>query len=242
MSAIVSSKWVRRSLILAVVAGTAVALVADANAFHRRRVIVTYGPAVVPPVAVGPNSLNPVGFGFGGYSYGGYPYYGYYGFLPGPYEGFAPYAPAGAGPFYGQVAYSAYGAAAATGLDATAAGQAAIMPPGYGCDPTCLMSPHAYRRYVRRLNRALFRSGYWCGPLGAPGAYGAMLGVSAFMDDGLDEEPIEGLGGEELDPTLGIEQSDVDGEQVAPPLPREAVPSQTTPTDDAPRPALEPSF
>ena len=123
MSAVILSKWVRRGLAFAVVVGAGVTLVTDANAFHRRRVVVTYGPAVVPPIAAGPSSFNPDGFGFGGYSYGGYPYYGYYGFMPGPYEGFTECrmlrrAP---GPFYGQVAYNAYAAAGATGLDATAA-------------------------------------------------------------------------------------------------------------------------
>jgi hypothetical protein len=242
MSAVVSSKWVRRGLVLAVVVGASVALANEASALHRRRVVVTYGPAFVPPVAAGPSSFNPVGFGFGGYSYGGYPYYGYYGFLPGPYEGYAPYAPVGAGPFYGQVAYNAYAAAAATGLDATVAGQAAITPPGYVYDPACLMSPHAYRRYLRRLNRALIHSGYWCGPLGAPGAYGVLFGASPMLDGAMDAESIDGLPDDTTDSVIGIDPAATGGEEVAPPSPLEAAPSEKAPVDDAPRPALEPSF
>lgn len=242
MLAIVSSKWVRRGLVFAAVVGAGVTLASEANALHRRRVVVTYGPAVVPPIAAGPSSFNPVGFGFGGYSYGGYPYYGYYGFLPGPYEGFAPYAPVGAGPFYGQVAYNAYAAAAATGLDATAAGQAAITPPGYIYDPACGMSPHAYRRYLRRLNRAMIRGGYGYGyGYGAPGAYGTLFGASPLLDGELEEEAIDGLTGEAGDTVLGIDPA-MDGEQVAPPAPLEAAPTENAPVDDAPRPALEPSF
>ena len=127
MSPVLSSETVRRSLVLALALVVGLIFGADAEAFHRRRVVVTYGPGYVSPALAGPSSFNPVGFGFGGYSYGGYPYYGYWGFMPGPYEGFSAYGP-GAGPFYGQVAYNAYAAAGATGLDATAAASAPSCP------------------------------------------------------------------------------------------------------------------
>jgi hypothetical protein len=228
---------------LALVVGLGLVFVSEASAIHRRRVVVTYGPGYVSPAFAGPSSFNPVGFGFGGYSYGGYPYYGYYGYLPGPYEGFSGYAPGG-GPFYGQVAYNAYAAAQATGLDATAAGQSAIMPPGY--DPACFMTPHAYRRYVRRLNRTLASCCYWgwgC-PLVAPCAYGAMLGTSALVD-GDGEEFIVGYTGDVTDEVIGIDPSATDGEQVAPPTeaaPLDGTPRNNGPLNDSPRPALEPSF
>ncbi len=226
MSPVLSSETVRRSLILALALVVGLVFGADASAFHRRRVVVTYGPGYVSPALAGPSSFNPVGFGFGGYSYGGYPYYGYWGFMPGPYEGFSGYGP-GAGPFYGQVAYNPYAAVGATGLDATAAAQCAITPPGY--DPACGMSPHAYRRYLRRLNRAMLRCGYWGMPLGAPGAYGAMLGASALMD-GDAETVMEDAAGD----VIGIEP-DASGEQVAPP-------ASAAPVDESPRPGLEPTF
>ncbi|MES1213156.1 MAG: hypothetical protein ABUL64_01080 [Singulisphaera sp.] len=238
MAAFRLSRNVRLVGALALVCGIVLVSVPDAGAIHHRRVVVTYAPAAaagyVSPACAGPSSFNPVGFGFGGYSYGGYPYYGYYGFLPGPYEGFV--AP-GAGPFYGQVAYNAYAAAGATGLDATVAAQCAITPAGYV--PASYMSPHAYRRYMRHVNRALMHCGYWCAPLPAVCAYGALLGTSAMF--GEEGALVEEYGYAGIEAPFGSNANVIVGESVMPPV-AEGLPAEAVPAEESPRPALEPTF
>ncbi len=218
----------------------AAGLATQAQAFHgrHRAVVVAVPPAYVaagycPPAVAGPNSFNPVGFGFGGYSYGGYPYYGYYGYLPGPYEGFA--AP-GLGPMYGMTAYNPYAAAQATGLDASAPGAAV----GYGPATYCL-TPHQYRKYVRRLNRAL-ACGWWCAPLAAPCAYGAMMGTAAFLDgefaDDLDPMNGDAVGfGADTPDATNAERIELPQEEVA--VPQAGETESSTPAETSPGPRLD---
>jgi len=234
--------WARRGatqtasaiLALAIVIGGA----AHAQAFHgRHRTVVVVPPAYVAagycPAPAGPSSFNPVGFGFGGYSYGGYPYYGYYGYLPGPYQGFS--AP-GLGPMYGMTAYNPYAAAQATGLDAYPPAAAV----GYGPATYCL-TPHQYRKYMRRMNRAL-ACGWWCAPFAAPCAYGAVLGTAAFMEgefgDDVDawDGDAAGFGG--IMPTeTGAERVELPAAESVQPRLEET--EQNTPAESAPGPSLD---
>jgi hypothetical protein len=200
------------------------AIVVDANAIHPRRRVVVYDAGCGLPASVGPGSLNPAGFGFGGYSYGGYPYYGYWGYMPGPYAGFSGYGPP-AGPAYGMVGYSAYPAAiaplGAPGCGAGCPAPAACAPicgPAL-CDP-CTMTPCAYRRYLRRMYRAMA----WCSVPCVPAAgcsYGALLGADVIGDD-----DATGINGE----TIEFQPNAPGAESVAPPA------------QDRPSPSLDRTF
>ena len=229
MSRLLTKRSVLRVGLWALSLGLGFVLVTEAQAFHgRRRTVVVYDAGYCPPAYAGPSSFNPVGFGFGGYSYGGYPYYGYYGFLPGPYAGFSGYGPP-PGPIYGPASYNAYAAAAATGLDAVGSPQCAVGLPT--CEAPCGMTPHAYRRYLRRLNRAMARCGWLCAPLAAPCAYGAILGTSAILDGGDAIDARDDVLGDSIDAQLDGPAA----EPVAPPI-------KHSPVDESPRPGLERSL
>lgn len=171
----------RRMIAAACAALLLTAFAADAQAIHPRRW--AYGPAYVGSSFAGPGSVNPVGFGFGGYSYGQYPYYGYWGYAPGPYSGWSGYGP----PAAGYVTYDPFAApvvAPAPGFAPGIAPGCAVAPAAY--DPGC-MTPHAYRRYLRRMYRAMACCGYPCLPTVAPCGWGAAMGLEA-LDVGAEAE------------------------------------------------------
>jgi hypothetical protein len=197
-------------------------LAGQAQAIHPRyRAIGVAGAGYYGAAYAGPGSFNPVGFGFGGYSYGGYPYYGYWGYSPGPYAGVGGYG-VPAGPAYG---FTGFGGYPAPGCGAPAAacntGCAIPAPP---CDP-CLMTPCAYRRYLRRTYRAMARCCVPCLPVAAPCSYASMLGAESLVYGG-EMDPADGALGSS--PAAGTAFPGT--EQVAPP------------TEEPPRPGLGRSF
>jgi hypothetical protein len=210
MPAIFCRDRIRRGAIAAAALAAVVVFAIEARAIHPRRAIVAYsaagcGPLGYPPAYpgyVGPSSWNPEGFGFGGYSYGGYPYYGYWGYMPGPYEGIV--AP---GPAYGLVGY---GPGACVPPVAEPCAPVCAAPVAPYTDP-CVMTRCAYRRYMRRLCRAMARSAWPCAPMSALGCCAACLDTSA--DDEIVEATETGWNGV-VEPG-----SATDGavEQVAPP-------------------------
>ena len=196
----------------------ALAIVAEAQAIHPyRRAAWLYDSGYGGPLYPGPSSANPVGFGFGGYSYGEYPHYGYWGYLPGPYAGFSGYGPP-SGPGLGYAGYRELAApgGACPDVGCEPACQVAPAP----CAPACGMTPHAYRRYLRRMYRAMARCGLWCAPVPAPCSYGVMLGAEAIVDGEISGE--FDAGSEAI--------SEIDAESVVPPA------------EEHPTPLLERSF
>jgi hypothetical protein len=212
----------RRTAMCCAAVVVAVAFAAQAQAIHPRyRAAGLYGAGYYGPAYAGLGSFNPIGFGFGGYSYGGYPYYGYWGYLPGPYAGFSGYGPS-AGPSYGLAAYGGIAAPGCPVPSANCAPACAVAPPV--CDP-CLMTPCAYRRYLRWTYRAMARCCLPCMPVVAPCSYGAICAAAGLVDDG-GAELSDTLAGDAFE--SGSTSSAV--EQVAPPA------------ETPPRPGLERSF
>jgi len=213
---------VQRMAMCGAAVAVGLALAAEAQAIHPyRRAVWLYNAGYYGPAYAGPSSFNPVGFGFGGYSYGGYPYYGYWGYLPGPYAGFSGYGPP-AGPAYGLAGYGGVAVPGGPVPGVVCATGYAVAPAA--CDP-CLMTPHAYRRYLRRMYRAMARCCWPCLPVAAPCSYAAILGVEAFVDDGATELS-ETMAGTAYEAQSAVSAA----EQVAPP------------TEEPPRPGLERSF
>ncbi|MBI2826260.1 MAG: hypothetical protein HYX69_16385 [Planctomycetia bacterium] len=199
----VSSRWVICGTLAAFLG---LALAEDAKALHRMRRAALAADANYPPVdpggtmayAGGGYGANPVGFGFGGYNYGGYPLYGYAAYLPAAYAGFNDYgyAPVGLGLPGGYGCFSGpadlpYGigcfgprpcgwrlrARWACGAGCLAACEPAACAPA--CPPPCVR-PCAYRRYMRRLCRAMACCGWTC----LPAAPACCLGTTADAWDG----------------------------------------------------------